>query len=68
MWIWSSPVGKETAAHLRGLIHGRFDYKCTRVLQQTPGLVKQCMDFEVEGARPRGRPKKTWGEVTEKTV
>jgi len=22
--------------------------------------VKKCMDYEVEGARPRGRPKKTW--------
>jgi len=24
------------------------------------------MDFEVEGVRPRGRPKKTWTEVIEK--
>jgi len=24
------------------------------------------MDFEVEGVRPRGRPKKTWSEVIEK--
>jgi len=24
------------------------------------------MDFEVEGVRPRGRPKKTWSEVKEK--
>jgi len=22
--------------------------------------VKKCMEHEVEGARPRGRPKKTW--------
>jgi len=22
--------------------------------------VKKCMDYEVEGVRPRGRPKKTW--------
>jgi len=22
--------------------------------------VKKCMEFEVKGARPRGRPKKTW--------
>jgi len=28
------------------------------------------MDFEVEGVRPRGRPKKAWGwgKVTEKDV
>jgi len=24
------------------------------------------MDFEVEGVRPRGRPKKTWSGVKEK--
>jgi len=25
--------------------------------------VKKCMEFEVEGSRPRGRPKRTWREV-----
>ena len=32
--------------------------------------VKKCMDFEVEGVRPRGRQKKAWGwvKVTEKDV
>jgi len=29
--------------------------------------VKKCMEYEVEGARPRGRPKKTW-RVCGKTV
>ena len=28
--------------------------------------VKKCMEYEVEGARPRGRPKKTWREIEEK--
>ena len=28
--------------------------------------VKKCMQSEVEGARPRGRPKKTWREIVEK--
>jgi len=28
--------------------------------------VKKCMEYEVEGARPRGRPKKTWTEIVEK--
>jgi len=28
--------------------------------------VKKYMDFEVEGVRPRGRPKKTWSKVMEK--
>ena len=25
--------------------------------------VKKCMEYEVEDARPRGRPKKTWREI-----
>ena len=28
--------------------------------------VKKCIEYEVEGARPRGRPKKTWRETVEK--
>jgi len=28
--------------------------------------MEKCMEYEVEGARPRGRPKKTWREVVEK--
>jgi len=28
--------------------------------------VKKCMEYEVEGARPRDRPKKTWHEIVEK--
>jgi len=28
--------------------------------------VKKCMEYEVEGARPRGRPKKTWRDIVEK--
>jgi len=27
--------------------------------------VKKCMAYEVEGARSRGRPKKTWREIVE---
>jgi len=26
------------------------------------------MDYEVKGAKPRGRPKKTWRKIVEKTV
>jgi len=25
--------------------------------------MKKCMEYEVEGSRPRGRPKRTWREV-----
>jgi len=28
--------------------------------------VKKCMEYEVEGRRPRGRPRSTWREVVEK--
>jgi len=28
--------------------------------------VKKFMEYEVEGSRPRGRPKRTWREVVEK--
>jgi len=27
--------------------------------------MKKCMEYEVEGALPRGRPKKTWREIVE---
>jgi len=27
--------------------------------------VKKCMEYEVESARPRGRPKRTWKEVVQ---
>jgi len=26
--------------------------------------VKKCMEYEVEGSRPRGRPKRTWMGVS----
>jgi len=28
--------------------------------------VKKCMEYDVEGSRPRGRPKRTWREVVQK--
>jgi len=27
--------------------------------------MKKCMEYEAEGSRPRGRPKRTWTEVVE---
>jgi len=30
--------------------------------------VKKCMEYEVEGTIPTGRPKKTWTEILQKTV
>jgi len=29
-------------------------------------LGEEIMEYEVEGAKPRGRPKKTWREIVEK--
>jgi len=28
--------------------------------------VQKCMEYEVEGSKPRGRPKRTWREVVQK--
>jgi len=28
--------------------------------------VKKCMEYEVKGSRPRGRPKRTWREIVQK--
>jgi len=33
------------------------------VLQKDDDWVKKCMEYEAEGQRPRGRPKRTWREV-----
>ena len=33
------------------------------VLRKDDDWVKKCMEYEVEGPRPRGRPKRTWREV-----
>jgi len=28
--------------------------------------IKKCIEYEVEGARPRDKPKKTWREIVER--
>ena len=33
------------------------------VLRKDDDWVKKCMEYEVEGPRPRGSPKRTWREV-----
>ena len=33
------------------------------VLRKDDDWVKKCMEYEVEGSRPRGRPKRNWKEV-----
>ena len=40
---------------------------CGHVLRkEDTDWVKKCMEYEVEGIRPRGRPKRTWKEVVQK--
>jgi len=34
--------------------------------KKTLDWVKKCMENEVEGSSPRGRPKRTWREVVQK--
>ena len=38
----------------------------TCVAKRRHGLGKEIMEYEVEGSRPRGRPKRTWREVVQK--
>jgi len=33
------------------------------VVKRRQRLGERCMDYEVEGSRPRGRPKRTWRKV-----
>ena len=34
--------------------------------KQDTDWVKKCMEYKVEGSRPRSRPKRTWREVVQK--
>ena len=36
------------------------------VLRKEDDWVKKCMEYEVDGPRPRGIPKRTWKEVDKK--
>jgi len=36
------------------------------LLQKEDDWVNKCIEYEVEGSRLRGRPKRTWREVVEK--
>jgi len=36
------------------------------MLRKDDDWVKKCTEHEVEGPRPRGRPKRTWRKVMEK--
>jgi len=36
------------------------------VAKKDTDWVKKCMEYEVEGSRPRSRPKRMWREVVQK--
>jgi len=44
---------QQNTLHWHGHVRRKDDDDC----------VKTCMEYEVEGPRPRGRPKRTWREV-----
>jgi len=41
-------------------------WACNVLQKKDSDWVKKYMEYEVEGARPRGRPKKTWTKVVQK--
>jgi len=41
-------------------------WACDVLRKEDTDWVKKCMEYEVEGSRPRGRPKRTWREVVQK--
>jgi len=56
------------------VILGKYDIWVITVIQQHKlrwygkWLSEKCMDYEVERVIPRGRPKKSWSEVTKKRL
>jgi len=47
------------------LQHGRLRWYGQVLRKDDRVWVKKCMDFVVEGVRPRGKPKRTWKKVVE---
>ena len=48
--------------HMRAVLNA----ECWLSLGSVFDWVKKCMEYEVEGSRPRGGPKRTWKEVVQK--
>ena len=36
--------------------------------KESDDWVRRCMDYELDGKKPRGRPEKTWKDVVEKNM
>ena len=45
------------------LLQNRLYWYAHVLRKEDDDWVKKCMEYEVEGPRPRGRPKRTWREV-----
>ena len=45
------------------LQHNRLRWYGHALRKEVTDWVKKCMEYEVEGSRPRGGPKRTWREV-----
>ena len=61
MW----PVGKNDDIAL-ALQHNRLRRYGHALRKKDDDWMKKCVEYEVEGPRPRGRPKRTWREAVEK--
>jgi len=48
------------------LQQNRFRWYVYVLCKEDTDWVKKCMEYEVEGSRPRGKPKRTWKEVVQK--
>jgi len=59
-WVFTSPIYAAVQVWLL------FVFLSVSLRAKGNDWVKKCMEYEVEGARPRDRPKKTWREIVEK--
>ena len=50
------------------LQQNRFQWYGQVLRKEDSDWVKKCMEYKVDGARPKGRLKKTWIEIVQKTV
>ena len=57
---------QQLAAHIREYLVLSIQFAVSSVSRHFNDWVKKCMEYEVEGSRLRGRPKRTWKEVVQK--
>ena len=63
---WRAWIGifKPNSLHIKTCMLSKLLYHVLR--KEDTDCVKKCIEYEVEGSRPRGRPKRTWREVVQK--